>query len=133
MGYGKFIAIIGGVAVGAIGAYNYSTTGCPLGTTSETDLAATPLLQTVAADGDACSLGCSTDEMSLAQVSVESEPSESVNIESSVAAATCSAPDADAVLLCVSEDLDSTCCEVGSPVVEEAENTESGKPAESDG
>ena len=31
MGIGKAFAIVGGLLVGAVGAYNYSTTGCPLG------------------------------------------------------------------------------------------------------
>lgn len=39
MGIGKAFAIVGGLLVGAVGAYNYSTTGCPLGGACDTDQA----------------------------------------------------------------------------------------------
>ena len=60
MSIGKAIAIIGGVAVGAVGAYNFSTTGCFLGSGScSTDTAAVSAVAGQAADaGDACALGC---------------------------------------------------------------------------
>ena len=62
MAIGKAIAIIGGVAVGAIGAYNFSSTGCFLGSCgTEESAASAPAVETVAATGESCALGCSMD------------------------------------------------------------------------
>ena len=61
MSIGKAIAIIGGVAVGAVGAYNFSSTGCLFGTEGSCDASSTAAVQTVAGTDEACPLGCSMD------------------------------------------------------------------------
>ena len=129
MGIGKIIAIIGGVTVGAVGAYNYSTTGCPLGTTSETDSAVVSLVQTVAVavDGDDCTLGCSIDDSSQTRVSAEAAISQAdVSLD-------CCSLDADAALLSVNENAESSCCETDSAEAVEAEKAECCKAEKSDG
>lgn len=129
MGIGKIIAIIGGVAAGATGAYNYSTTGCPLGTTSEADSAGVLSVQAVAVavDGDDCTLGCSVDDSSQAQVSAEAV------ISQADAFPDCCSLDADASLLSVNEDAKSASRETDSAEAVEAEKAECSKAETSDG
>ncbi|USN99944.1 MAG: hypothetical protein H6810_04585 [Phycisphaeraceae bacterium] len=49
MAIGKALAIVGGVLVGAVGAYNYSMTGCPLGSCDDKGEAA---VTATSAEGD---------------------------------------------------------------------------------
>jgi hypothetical protein len=130
MSFGKAIAIAGGIAVGAFGAYNYSTTGCPLGTGCGTDDAAataTPVVQTVAED-EACPLGCSMDSDAKtlavagdagsceAASSCCSEGSEAVELVAAEGASCCSSMNKGAAVLAVSETTEAagSCCSAES-------------------
>ena len=113
MSIGKAIAIVGGVVVGAVGAYNYSTTGCPLGTgscgTEETSAVAT---QMVAAEGEACSLGCSMEsDAKTLSVVAEGEAASCCSMEkAAVAVASCCSAESDAAVLAVADKAEGSCC-----------------------
>ena len=51
VGIGKGFAIVGGLLVGAVGAYNFSTTGCPLGGVCDDDTRASDVATTSNAAG----------------------------------------------------------------------------------
>jgi len=97
MAIGKIIAVVAGIAVGGVAAYNYSTTGCPLGTGAcATDEAA---VTAVAADGEASCPLCPSKAGSAAEVALVS------NAESSACGATEACKDA--------EECDASTCELG--------------------
>jgi hypothetical protein len=129
MSIGKAIAIVGGVVVGAVGAYNYSTTGCPLGTgscgTEETSAVAT---QMVAAEGEACPLGCSmeSDAKTLAVVA-EGDAESCCSMEKAAdAVASCCAAESEAAVLAVADKAEGSCCSAeAAEAVEVAEKAES--------
>lgn len=60
MAIGKIIAVIAGVAVGGITAYNFTTTGCMLGSCGAEKAAAVQPVSSVAEKGDCCptTTGC---------------------------------------------------------------------------
>jgi hypothetical protein len=127
MGIGKIIAIIGGVAVGAVGAYNYSSTGCPLGTTGACDTGEASVQTVAAQQDDACALGCSMDAADVATLAVaESEADSCCSKEAveAVADSCCSkegSKDSGVALLSVSETTEAEAGEADACVGEEAE------------
>ena len=136
MSFGKAIAIIGGVAVGAVGAYNYSTTGCPLGTGS-CDSGETAVVATVADEGDACPLGCSmeSDAATLAVSATAASTDSCCSAEAEACAETvaadaegmscCSMDKAAAVMAVAAESSEASCCSAeAAQVTEVAEKAE---------
>lgn len=134
MGFGKAIAIIGGIAAGAVGAYNYSTTGCPLGTGScDAGESAALVTATSQSEGDACPLGCSMDantDAATLMVSGEMVSGETVSGEmaSTGSASCCSSMSKAAAVMAVAETTEaaSSCCSAESAqAVQVAEKAES--------
>ena len=114
MSIGKAIAIIGGVAVGAVGAYNFSSTGCLLGTSCGTDSeAAAASVQTVA-DGDACPLGCAMEGEAMAasaEMTCCSEESKAIELVAAEGGSCCSSMDKVAAMTVAAST--EACCDKG--------------------
>jgi hypothetical protein len=128
MSIGKAIAIIGGVAVGAIGAYNFSSTGCFLGSCGTDEAAASATtnaaVQTVA-DAEPCPLGCSMEGEALAAASESccSESSEAIELVSADAGSCCSSVDKVAAMtVAATESAESSCCAAEGEAVAAAES-----------
>lgn len=113
MGIGKIIAIIGGVAVGAVGAYNYSSTGCPLGTTGACDTGDASVQTVAAQQDDACPLSCSMDTADVATLAVaETKADSCCSTEKAEAVAdSCCSKEGEVALLSVSETSEAEACE----------------------